>query len=72
MTSSVEIVDGLSIVRGIPLSEEENVGALTLGGYLMLGPGEGPVERPMALEPITAHGVRMLRRKSPAPGEVRS
>jgi chemotaxis methyl-accepting protein methylase len=45
---------------------------LTLGGYLMLGPGEGPVERPAALEPIAAHGVRMLRRRSTAPGEVRS
>ena len=45
---------------------------LSLGGYLMLGPGEGPAERPMVLEPITAHGVRMLRRKSSAPGEVRS
>ena len=34
MTNSAEIVDGLSIARGIPLSEEEGVGALTLGGYL--------------------------------------
>lgn len=34
MTSSVQIVDGLSIVRGIPLSDEEGIGALTLGGYL--------------------------------------
>jgi chemotaxis methyl-accepting protein methylase len=45
---------------------------LSRGGYLMLGPGEGPTERPAALEPITAHGVRMLRRKGSAPGEVRS
>jgi chemotaxis methyl-accepting protein methylase len=45
---------------------------LTLGGYLMLGPGEGPVERPVALEPVAAHGVRMLRRRSTMPGEVRS
>lgn len=34
MTSKVEVVDGLSIVRGIPLSEEAGTGALTLGGYL--------------------------------------
>jgi len=45
---------------------------LSLGGYLMLGPGENPVERPTALEPITAGGVRMLRRRSAAPAEVRS
>lgn len=34
MTGSVEVVDGLSIVHGIPLSEEQGIGALTLGGYL--------------------------------------
>lgn len=34
MTGSVKVVDGLSIVHGIPLSDEEGIGALTLGGYL--------------------------------------
>ncbi|MEZ5737226.1 MAG: class I adenylate-forming enzyme family protein [Novosphingobium sp.] len=34
MTSNVEVADGLSIVRGIPLSEEQGIGALTLGGYV--------------------------------------
>ena len=35
MTSTVEVADGLSIARGIPLSEEEQeLVALTLGGYL--------------------------------------
>ncbi len=34
MTSTVEVVDGLSIARGVPLSEEEGIGSLTLGGYL--------------------------------------
>ena len=34
MESKVEVVDGLSIARGIPLSEESGIGALTLGGYL--------------------------------------
>jgi fatty-acyl-CoA synthase len=34
MESKVEVVDGLSIVHGIPLSEESGIGALTLGGYL--------------------------------------
>ncbi len=34
MISSVQVEDGLSISRGIPLSEEEGIGALTLGGYV--------------------------------------
>ncbi|HEX7873558.1 MAG TPA: class I adenylate-forming enzyme family protein [Sphingobium sp.] len=34
MTSKVQVVDGMSLVRGIPLSEEEGIGALTLGGYV--------------------------------------
>ena len=34
MTSSVQVEDGLSMVRGIPLAEEQGIGALTLGGYL--------------------------------------
>ncbi|MCE7796905.1 acyl--CoA ligase [Sphingobium sufflavum] len=34
MTSKVQVVDGLSLVRGIPLADEQGVGALTLGGYV--------------------------------------
>lgn len=34
MTGSVEIVDGMSLVRGIPLAEEQGIGALTLGGWV--------------------------------------
>jgi fatty-acyl-CoA synthase len=34
MADSVEVVDGLSIVRGIPLSEEQGIGPLTLGGFI--------------------------------------
>ena len=34
MTGSVEIVDGLSVARGIPLSEEPGIGALTLAGFI--------------------------------------
>lgn len=34
MTSAVEVVDGLSIARGIPLSEETGIGTLTLGRYV--------------------------------------
>jgi chemotaxis methyl-accepting protein methylase len=44
---------------------------LAPGGYLLLGPGEGPAERPAALEPLTVNGVRMFRRKSQVPAEVR-
>jgi fatty-acyl-CoA synthase len=32
--SKVEVVDGLSIARGIPLSEESGIGPLTLGRYV--------------------------------------
>lgn len=45
---------------------------LALGGYLLLGPGEGPTERPAALEAVTFEGVRMLRRKCQTPAELRS
>jgi fatty-acyl-CoA synthase len=50
MESKVEVVDGLSIARGIPLSEESGIGALTLGGYLRevtqrYGPNEALVLR---------------------------
>jgi fatty-acyl-CoA synthase len=34
MTSEIRVADGLSIVRGIPLAEEEGNGALTLSGYV--------------------------------------
>jgi len=45
MTAQVEVVDGLSIVHGIPLSEEQGIGALTLGGYLREVTGRfGPAE----------------------------
>ena len=30
MTASVKVVDGLSVVHGIPLGEEQGIGALTL------------------------------------------
>ena len=34
MLGKVEVVEGLSIARGIPLAEEQGIGALTLGGYV--------------------------------------
>jgi fatty-acyl-CoA synthase len=48
MTQLATIVGGMSEVRGIPLAEEEGVGALTLGGYLRelagrFGPREAAV-----------------------------
>jgi chemotaxis methyl-accepting protein methylase len=44
---------------------------LTLGGYLLLGPGEAPTERPHGLEPVNINGVRALQRRSARPMEVR-
>ncbi|MGB3623704.1 MAG: AMP-binding protein, partial [Ketobacter sp.] len=48
MTTSANTEKNLSVVRGIPLSEEEGIGALTLGGYLKevtdcFGPREAAV-----------------------------
>ncbi|MBV1686844.1 acyl--CoA ligase [Novosphingobium sp. G106] len=34
MTSKVQVADGLSIARGIPLAEETGIGPLTLGRYV--------------------------------------
>ena len=50
MTSKVEVVPGLSISRGIPLADEDGIGALTLGAYLRevtarFGPNEALVLR---------------------------
>ncbi|HEX7821011.1 MAG TPA: class I adenylate-forming enzyme family protein [Sphingobium sp.] len=50
MTSKVQVVDGLSLVRGIPLADEQGIGALTLGGYVReikerYGPREAAVFR---------------------------
>ncbi len=44
---------------------------LALGGYLLLGPGEAPAQRPAALDALTINGVRVLRRRSHASAEVR-
>jgi fatty-acyl-CoA synthase len=50
MTARIEVADGLSIARGIPLAEEQGIGALTLGGYLRevtqrFGPNEMGCQR---------------------------
>jgi fatty-acyl-CoA synthase len=59
MTSKVEVTDGLSIARGVPLAEEQGIGALTLGGYLRevtekFGPNEAACMR-------TPDGTGMVR-----------
>lgn len=45
---------------------------LTLNGYLFLGPGEGPSERPPGLDLVPANGVRVFRRRGRRPVEARS
>jgi fatty-acyl-CoA synthase len=50
MTGDARFADGLSLARGIPLTEEDGIGALTLGGYLKevatrFGPREAAVMR---------------------------
>jgi len=45
---------------------------LALGGYLLLGPGEAPSEKPAALEALNLNGVRVLRRRTAGAGEVRT
>ncbi len=45
---------------------------LTLGGYLLLGPGEAPNERPNGLTPVTINGVRAFQRRSARTIEARA
>lgn len=45
---------------------------LAPGGFLLLGPGEAPHDRPAGLESITANGVRAFQRKGARAGEGRS
>jgi chemotaxis methyl-accepting protein methylase len=42
------------------------------GGYLLLGPGEGPTEQPPGLEPLHVPGVRGFRRTNHTGAERRS
>ena len=44
---------------------------VALGGYLMLGPGEAPNDRPAGLEPVVVSGVRAFQRRSARPLEAR-
>src|SRR5215467_12809829 len=43
---------------------------LTLGGYLLLGPGEAPSERPLGLVQVSINGVRAFHRRSSRSAEV--
>jgi chemotaxis methyl-accepting protein methylase len=45
---------------------------LRVGGYLLLGPGEGPGDQPPGLEPLHVPGVRGFRRTGQASAEGRS
>jgi chemotaxis methyl-accepting protein methylase len=45
---------------------------LTLGGYLLLGPGEAPSERPLGLVQVSVNGVRAFQRRSARSTEVRA
>ena len=45
---------------------------LTLGGYLLLGPGEAPTERPQGLATVTIAGVRAFQRHGARPIEARA
>jgi type IV pilus assembly protein PilK len=45
--------------------------SVALGGFLLLGPGEAPAERPAGLEPVVINGVRAFQRRSTRPVEVR-
>lgn len=44
---------------------------VAIGGYLMLGPGEAPNDRPAGLEPVVINGVRVFQRRPARPVEVR-
>ncbi|MBY0495177.1 MAG: hypothetical protein K2Y23_13280 [Cyanobacteria bacterium] len=43
-----------------------------LGGYLLLGPGEAPHDRPPGLEPVIVNGVRAFHRRTARPMEIKS
>ena len=59
MTEAVELSGKLSLARGIPLSEEHGIGALTLGGYL-----RELSQRFGANEAAAMHGVEGVERWS--------
>jgi chemotaxis methyl-accepting protein methylase len=44
---------------------------VAIGGYLMLGPGEAPNDRPSGLEPVIVNGVRAFQRRAARPLEAR-
>ena len=61
MIQGVELAEGLSIARGIPLSEEANVGALTLAGYIREVCGRYPDNEAAVLHLDGPGGERVIR-----------
>ena len=45
---------------------------VALGGYLLLGPGEAPHDRPAGLEPVVINGVRAFQRRGARPARRRA
>jgi len=45
---------------------------VAIGGYLLLGPGEAPHDRPAGLDPVVVGGVRAFQRRHAALKEARS
>jgi chemotaxis methyl-accepting protein methylase len=45
---------------------------VSMGGYLLLGPGEAPHDRPAGLDPVLVGGVRAFQRRRTRPVEARS
>jgi chemotaxis methyl-accepting protein methylase len=46
--------------------------SVAIGGYLLLGPGEAPHDRPAGLDPVVVGGVRAFQRRRARPTEARS
>ncbi len=57
----VSVEDGLSIVRGIPLAEEAEIGALTLAGYIREVCGRWPANEVAVLHLDGPQGERVIR-----------
>lgn len=45
--------------------------SVAIGGYLLLGPGEAPHDRPPGLDPVVVNGVRAFQRRTARPVEIR-
>jgi fatty-acyl-CoA synthase len=59
--STSHVSEGLSIARGIPLAEEQNIGALTLAGYIREVCGRWPDNEAAVLHLDGPGGARVIR-----------